>query len=139
MAQIAGKIKNNRYLMKDGHHNHDYQNGYYNDYNYRPAKYSSIKGTICKNYLEYNGIIFGKFYCPIEGFSLEDTECCGRDNEQYCCLKSTSNSEKSLKDTIAENPVYVFLLILTPAILFIVFVLCLSFIASKSYKKLPPE
>lgn len=44
-----------------------------------------MNGQVCKNYLEYEGIVFGEFMCPIEGYNLEDTVCCGDTNEQYCC------------------------------------------------------
>jgi len=26
-----------------------------------------------------------QFYCPIEGFSREETACCGVAGDQYCC------------------------------------------------------
>lgn len=64
---------------------HNYMGGVYNDYNYRPNKYSQIQGQVCRNFLEYEGITFGEFLCPIEGYNYDETECCGDPNEQYCC------------------------------------------------------
>ena len=37
-----------------------------NDYQYRPSEYSSILNSeTCTNNLEFEGIVFGKFICPI--------------------------------------------------------------------------
>jgi hypothetical protein len=68
----------------DGTNNH-YQSGLYNNYNYRPGGYANTQGSLCKNYANYDGVVYGQFYCPIEGFSYDDTRCCGPYNEQYCC------------------------------------------------------
>ena len=38
------------------------------------------------NNQSYNGIVFGKFKCPIRGFDLDETECCDKaSNKQFCC------------------------------------------------------
>jgi hypothetical protein len=72
----------NNVMNYDGASN-NYQSGYYNNYNYRPQHYA--QGSLCKNYANYDGVVYGQFYCPIEGFNAEDTRCCGPPNEQYCC------------------------------------------------------
>lgn len=75
---------------------HNYMGGYYNDYNYRPDRYSQIQGQMCRNFLEYDGIVFGEFMCPIESYNYDETECCGDFNEQYCCTpqeKATMRGE----------------------------------------------
>ena len=72
-----------------GHHSSfngmHHSGGYYHNYNYRPDRYSEIKGSICKNNQVYEEITFGEFQCPLEGFAYDATFCCGPPNEQYCC------------------------------------------------------
>jgi hypothetical protein len=70
---------------KKNHYRHNYVGGMYNDYNYRPEKYSQIKGSVCVNNLEFDGIVFGEFMCPVEGYNYDETVCCGLPNEEYCC------------------------------------------------------
>lgn len=65
----------------------------YNGYNYRPDRYGQVQGYVCKNYLEYEGIVFGEFRCPIEGYNYDATECCGLPNEQYCCTPQEKSYE----------------------------------------------
>ena len=96
MKSVAKKIF---YAAKSHHNgkklsNHNYQSGMYNDYNYRPQQYSSIQGETCTNYLEYDGIVYGTFICPIEGFSYEAKYCCGPPREQYCCTLYEFKSEE---------------------------------------------
>ena len=83
MAVIASKIavqgKSTQF------HNHNYKSGIYNGYDYRSAIRNKINGSVCTNHLEYSGIVFGLFICPIEGFDVEEKECCGPWREQYCC------------------------------------------------------
>jgi hypothetical protein len=62
----------NHYFV-DGHAGvyntyHNYNNGIYDEYNYRPNEYGSIIGETCTNKLEFEGIVLGKFVCPIEGY-----------------------------------------------------------------------
>lgn len=61
--------------------------GVYNDYNYRSA-YTSLSGTTCENNVNYDGVIFGKIICPVEGFDYFATYCCGPPLQQYCCTQS---------------------------------------------------
>ena len=77
-----------KYLMLNNSNNtylNDYQNGFYFGYNYRPENYSMINGSVCNNDYAYNGIIFGKFKCPIKGFNLDETICCDEIGTQFCC------------------------------------------------------
>ena len=47
--------------------------GFNNDYNTRPGNYSQLRGSVCTNYIDYyDGVVFEKFFCPIEGFSADD-------------------------------------------------------------------
>jgi hypothetical protein len=73
-----------------GHYSgsHNYHNGNYNGYNYRPNQYGNVQGAVCTNYLEYDGIVYGQFRCPVEGYDLTATACCGMPKEQYCCHPS---------------------------------------------------
>ena len=45
----------------------NYASGSYYGYNYRPARYHNIVGELCTNNNNYDGIVYEKFYCPIEG------------------------------------------------------------------------
>jgi hypothetical protein len=85
MSNLASKIIKYGSAKRKGFNTHDFNEGLYNNYEYRSDKFSLIKESLCKNYLEYNGIVFGQFYCPIEGFNEDDTKCCGIEKEQYCC------------------------------------------------------
>lgn len=92
MASLSHQLAHN-------HYRHNYHTGYYNDYNYRPDKYGKVtNGKVCQNNLEFEGgIVFGEFICPIEGFNLDETMCCGAPNEQYCC------SLKEYRDTPLQS------------------------------------
>ena len=87
MKNIARKINNHaaQQPRSGQRHHHNYQQGVYNDYAYRPNYYADIAGSVCYNYLEYDGIVYGAFVCPIEGFDITATACCGPPREQYCC------------------------------------------------------
>ena len=94
VEELAKKIALSSSQMTGGHNHHNYEQGSYNNYKYRPESY--LKGNICKNYIEYDGIVLGKFYCPIEGYDQDETECCGYLNEQYCCkpIKPKNKEDK---------------------------------------------
>ena len=70
MAGIAKKI------MGSGKHtgsNHDYYNGNYNGYNYRPGPYGSIQGATCSNNQAYSGMVISIYNCfllIIKGFGF---------------------------------------------------------------------
>jgi hypothetical protein len=51
---------------------------------------------MCANYLEYDGLVYGQFFCPIEGFNYEDTKCCGPSKEQYCCSVEEYNYQQNM-------------------------------------------
>ena len=68
----------------------NYQHGMFNDYNYRPGQYAQRRSSmLCANYIEYNSgqyqFVLGQFYCPVEGFRVDATMCCGPPRAQYCC------------------------------------------------------
>jgi hypothetical protein len=86
---LSKKIEKYGVEVKLTHFNEN-QNEIFYGYNYRPANYSSINGSICSNNQSYNGVIFGKFKCPIEGFDLDETECCDANDKQFCCKPITS-------------------------------------------------
>ena len=44
-------------------------------------------GEICTNNVDYDGIQFGRFRCPIEGYEISETDCCGPPNEEFCCRR----------------------------------------------------
>ena len=122
MLQLANRILSLGTANKKGIHKHTYKTGFYNDYNYRPGDYKLINGSVCTNYLEYYGIIFGKFICPIEGFNSDETHCCGpirflnrcclfsnrlflKSNfshcrEQYCCGSVVAEESKQITSFI---------------------------------------
>ena len=64
LAKLGKKIFSSG-SHKKGHNKHNPDTGFYDDYNYRPGQYGSANGQLCTNHLEYNGIVFGKFRCPI--------------------------------------------------------------------------
>ena len=43
--------------------------------------------STCLNYLEYDGVVYGEFNCPVYGFDTEANMCCGLVNQQYCCTQ----------------------------------------------------
>ena len=63
-------------------------------YNYKQEEYSFIRGSICRNNINYNGVEFGQFECPIEGFDFAATSCCGPIYEQYCCTNLEVEHDK---------------------------------------------
>lgn len=71
------------------YYNH-YHTGYYYGYRYRSNGYEKINGSVCSNNQTYDGIIYGQFVCPIDGFKATETECCGEVGEQFCCEEDTS-------------------------------------------------
>lgn len=93
MGALAKKLLGKGKYNTNGYNNHDYSSGMYNGYNYRPGQYSNIRGRTCSNYLEYNGVVFGQFRCPIEGNHYDETECCGPMQEQYCCTPNQAMLE----------------------------------------------
>ena len=56
------------------------------DYDYRSGNYSQIDGSICTNNNDFEGYAFGKYKCPIEGFSTEAVLCCDEPGSQFCCV-----------------------------------------------------
>jgi hypothetical protein len=64
------------------------------NYNYKQGEYSFIRGSICTNNINYNGVEFGQFECPIEGFDYSATSCCGPLYEQYCCTNLELEHDK---------------------------------------------
>jgi hypothetical protein len=141
MKSVAKKI----FQAAKSHHsakkfnNHNYQSGMYNDYNYRPERYGSINGKTCINYLEYDGIVYGTFICPIEGFSYEAKYCCGPPREQYCCTLSEFKSEENPFDSPHHDQYSAgrfdkyFLFILVPFL--IIFFIIVGICAFLIYKK----
>ena len=74
LGSIAKKIQEKWRLKhsKDSKHNpayHNYKSNVLNDYNYRPEQYSTVMGETCTNNLEFDGIVYGKFMCPVEGLN----------------------------------------------------------------------
>lgn len=99
--KIHNSIKSNNKISPHRHHNnmhhkqnHLYQFGVLDDYNYRPNKYKQIQGDVCINNLIYDGITFGEFICPVEGFDYASTSCCGPLYEQYCCTPAEASAYK---------------------------------------------
>ena len=70
LGMIAKKVQE-KWLAKkskDPKYNypyHNYKSGMINDYQYRPEQYSMIMGETCTNNLEFEGIVYGKFLCPV--------------------------------------------------------------------------
>ena len=96
MATLAKKIVGSSGGSKSfSKHNHIAGSGMYNNYNYRPGSYGFTQGNLCTNYLEYDGIVFGEFMCPMENFDLTATFCCGAPKEQYCCNYEDYNMQSS--------------------------------------------
>lgn len=128
MIELAKKIIRSGNYMSNGVNNHDFQLGYFNDYNYKPDQYSNVTGLMCSNYLEYGGVIFGKFYCPIEGYSLASTKCCGEINEEHCC-EPIAISKKATQEN--SHFIYFYLLIIISIVLFVLILLALILITKK--------
>jgi hypothetical protein len=120
MINLAKNIIRTGNYMRNGKNNHMYQLGLYNYYNYRPDEYAEVNVTsICTNYLEYGGVVFGKYICPVEGYSLSSNQCCGPNNEQYCCEPVVENEYSKMHD-VKPNILYFYLLIIVPSVLSIV-------------------
>ena len=135
---------------------HNYIDGYYNDYNYRPGSFGEIRSHLCTNYLEYEGIVFGQFYCPIEGFEALAEYCCAGPStakEQFCCTVAEYNAEKGIgggsgihdvlleekRRTIKENIMFT-MIIVVPVIAFILLIVgfaILCCVKRKIYEKIP--
>ena len=47
----------------------------------------NVPYSTCTNYLEYNGIVYGAFNCPVDGYDIEAYLCCGQLNQQFCCTQ----------------------------------------------------
>jgi Wnt and FGF inhibitory regulator len=87
MGKLAKKI------FSSGRHtgsSHNYHAGMYHGYNYRPDRYSNINGEVCVNNENYDGIKYGQFICPIDGFDYDEIKCCGPIGQQYCCTPAES-------------------------------------------------
>lgn len=114
--------------MRNGINNHRYQLGLYNDYNYRPGEYAEVNMTsTCTNYLEYGGVVFGRYICPVEGYSLNSNQCCGPTNEKYCCEPVSENNYS--RHEVSPNMIYFYLFIIVPLVLALVIgvALCIFF------------
>lgn len=108
LVAIAKKIQESWSIKKDKDPKfyfpyHTYKAGILNDYNYRPHDiYGTTQGETCTNNLEFEGIVFGRFICPIEGYDLSAAYCCGGKhrsrNEQFCC-----NLQEKLKEDPSQN------------------------------------
>jgi hypothetical protein len=146
---LARKIASSDNTNSKKFNNHYYIDGYYNNYNYRPGEYSQIRLSLCTNYLEFDGIVFGQFYCPIEGFESDEVMCCGPLKEQYCCNQNAYNAEKGLsgasndalehKKRVKDNIMFV-MIILVPIIFFLLllvgfFIFCC--IKKRYYGRIP--
>ena len=69
----------------------------------RPGEYNKIQGSSCSNFIEYDGFVFGHFTCPIEGFNLNETECCGQADQQICCNQDAYREFTSLELNSSTN------------------------------------
>ena len=76
--------------------NHNPETGYYYNYNYRSGNNSKIDGSICTNNQPYEGIIFGKIKCPVNGFEENAVLCCDEPGQQYCCAPLNGLSNLSI-------------------------------------------
>jgi len=66
--------------------------------------------SVCANYKEYDGIVYGVFNCPVFGYDVEANMCCGPVNQQFCCTIDeflattyTNNSTFMLDQEISPN------------------------------------
>jgi hypothetical protein len=101
MSALARKI------FSSGKHTgsrHNYYSGMYHNYNYRPNRYGNIKGDVCVNNVNFDGIVYGQFICPIDGFDFDATKCCGNLYEQYCCTPNqVYNSNNDYPNSFDNN------------------------------------
>ena len=72
LGSLAKKILHSKSNMHGGSHgsNHQSNLGVFYGYKYRPDTYSEISGETCLNNLEFDGIVYGRFKCPVEGWFL---------------------------------------------------------------------
>ena len=47
----------------------------------------TVPFSTCANYMEYDGLVYGMFNCPVIGYDIEANMCCGPFNEQFCCTR----------------------------------------------------
>ncbi len=69
LGSLAKKIlhsKSNKHGESYGS-SHQYDQGVFYGYNYR-SNHGSNNGDTCVNNLEFDGIVYGKFICPVEGW-----------------------------------------------------------------------
>jgi hypothetical protein len=66
--------------------------------------------SVCANYIEYDGIVYGVFNCPVFGYDVEANMCCGPVNQQFCCTIDeflattyTNNSTFMLDQELSPN------------------------------------
>lgn len=131
MIQLSERIIESGNYMRTGQNNHDYTKGTYNSYAYRSGDHAKINGSICSNYLEFGGIVFGHYICPIEGYSLHSTQCCGAVNEQFCCEPVGSQAQINGQIGGDEKSKLFYILIFVPGLLFIIIMSILVFVARK--------
>ena len=48
----------------------------------------TVPFSTCVNYMEYDGVVYGVFNCPVFGYNIEANMCCGQVNEQFCCTQT---------------------------------------------------
>jgi len=132
MIDLASEIISTGNYMRSGQNNHNYVEGIYNSYRYRPGEYSDIMGSVCSNYLEFGGVVFGKYFCPVSGYSLASTECCGDINEQFCCEPvGFQERVNASADRGKARLFYVYILIFCFLLTFLAIMSILVFIARK--------
>ena len=51
---------------------------------------SILGGETCVNHERMNGVVFGRYRCPLNGFPYEAKYCCGEYGRQYCCTREES-------------------------------------------------
>ena len=65
-------------------------NNGYSMYDFK-GEYLNVYGSTCHNFDPFDGIVFGQFECPMEGFGRDDTECCGIKKHEFCCTQMEKN------------------------------------------------
>jgi len=135
LIDLAKKIIETGNYNRRGQNNHNYLVATYNSYNYRPGEYATTIGSVCSNYLEFGGVVFGKYLCPVSGYSLASTLCCGNTNEQFCC--EPVGHKDSMNSTKKEMPKFFYLFVLI--CFFLVFVVILSIFVFIGRKKIWKE
>jgi len=56
---------------------------------------SILGGETCVNHENMNGVVFGQFRCPLQGFPYEARYCCGEYGRQFCCTREGSRQYSS--------------------------------------------